>query len=198
MGQDKIVWSGSVKTVGSWDWEKILAGITGLKNPIGDPLTGQEEEKARKPSTSDRLFVIGRNVFCLIRCIYIHFTAPLTIYPARSFPRHERCLSVTYSFFWPFLPSLFQRRILGCVRSNNFESSPYRSSFVIRCYFPLLEYRESGHRSCCVVFILPSVAGPFVFSTREIVISLIWLAVKSCELGFETTASVVKISACIK
>ena len=134
-----------VKTVGSWDWEKILAGIAGLKTPIRDPLTGQEEEKARKPGTSDRLFVIGRNVFCLIRCIYIHFTAPLTIYPGRSFPRHERCLSVTCSFFWPFLPSFFQRRILGCVRSNNFESSPYRSSFVIRCYFPLLEYRESGH-----------------------------------------------------
>ena len=40
--------------------------------------------------------------------------------------------------------------------------------------------------------------GRTVFSTRKIVVSQILMAVKSCELGFETTHFVVKISVCIK
>ena len=42
------------------------------------------------------------------------------------------------------------------------------------------------------------VIGRNVFSTREILVSLIWLAVKSYELGFETKDFVVKIFLCMK
>ena len=42
------------------------------------------------------------------------------------------------------------------------------------------------------------VIGRNVFSTREILVSLIWLAVNSYELGFETKDLVVKISLCMK
>ena len=82
----------------------------------------------------------------MIRCIYMRFIAPPTIYLGRSSPCHVRCSNVTCSFFFflPFLPSQFQRGILGCVRSNNFESSPDRSSLVIHCDYPVLEYKESG------------------------------------------------------
>ena len=39
---------------------------------------------------------------CMIRCVYTHFIAPLTIYLGRSFPRRVRCLSNTCSFFCRF------------------------------------------------------------------------------------------------
>ena len=44
---------------------------------------------------------------CMIRRVYIHIIAPLTIYLGRSFPRHVRSLSVTYSIvFLPFFTEL--------------------------------------------------------------------------------------------
>ena len=39
----------------------------------------------------------------------------------------------------------FQRRILGYVRSSSFESSLDGSLLVIRCDYPVQEYKESGH-----------------------------------------------------
>ena len=93
---------------------------------------------------------------CMIRCIYlIQFIAPLIIYLGRSSPCRERCFSITCIFFLPFLPFLpsqFQRRILGCVRSNNFESSPDRSPFVIRCDYSVQEYKESGRIYLCRIY----------------------------------------------
>ena len=47
------------------------------------------------------------------------------------------------------------------MRSNNFELSPDRSSFVIRCDYPVQEYKESGRIEVVVSYLfLPSVAGP--------------------------------------
>ena len=90
---------------------------------------------------------------CMIRRVYIQFIAPLTIYLRRSFPRHVRSLSVTYRiFFAVFLPSQFQRRILGCVRSTNFKSSPDGPLFVIRFYYPVQDYKESdAQKLLCLI-----------------------------------------------
>ena len=47
------------------------------------------------------------------------------------------------------------------MRSNNFELSPDRSSFVIRCDYPVQEYKESGRIEVVVSYLFsPSVAGP--------------------------------------
>ena len=82
---------------------------------------------------------------CMIRRVYIHIIAPLTIYLGRSFPRHVRSLSVTYMLFAlaVFYRVSFSEGFLGCVRNNNFESSPDRPSFVIPFYYPVQEYNES-------------------------------------------------------
>ena len=55
--------------------------------------------------------------------------------------------------FLPFLPRQTKRRILGCVSSNNFESPPDRSSFVIRCDYPVQEYKESGRIKVVVSYL---------------------------------------------
>ena len=69
----------------------------------------------------------------MIYRIYIQFIAPLTIYIGPSSLRRMRCLSVTYSFFFGHFGRVsFSEGFLGCVRSNNLESPPDRSLFVIR------------------------------------------------------------------
>ena len=83
------------------------------------------------------IIIILLDYNCMIGCIYIWVIAPLTMYLGRSFSRHVRCLSVTCSLFFRFYRDKPERRILlRCVRSteefSNFESSPDRSSFVIR------------------------------------------------------------------
>ena len=90
------------------------------------------------------IFIVNQTE-CMIRRVYIHIIAPLTIYLGRSFPHHVRSLSVTYStvFFAVFYRVSFSEGFLGCVSSNNFESSPDRPSFVIRFYYPVQEYKES-------------------------------------------------------
>ena len=90
----------------------------------------------------------------MIRCIYIHLIEPLTVYLGRSFLHHVRCLSITGSFFSAvFAELVLTKDILGCVRSNNFESSPDRSSFVIRCDYPVYAYKESGRIEVVVSYL---------------------------------------------
>ena len=89
------------------------------------------------------------NMLCNIRCIYVHIKAPLTIYRGRSF------LSVTCSFFFfcRFCRVSLSEEFLGWVRSNNFESSQDRSSFVIRCDYPVHEYKEPGRIEVIVSYL---------------------------------------------
>ena len=89
----------------------------------------------------------------MIHRVYIHIIAPLTIYLGRSFPRYVRSLSVAYRIFLPFFTELVLVKVLGCVRSNNFESSPDRPSFVIRFYYPLQKYKESdAQKLLCLIY----------------------------------------------
>ena len=97
------------------------------------------------------IFVFAK---CRIRWIYLQSIAPLTIYLGRSFPRHVRCLSVTCSFFFcRFCRVSLSEEFLGWVRSNNFESSQDRSSFVIRCDYPVHEYKEPGRIEVVVSYL---------------------------------------------
>ena len=52
-----------------------------------------------------------------------------------------------------FAELVLTKDILGCVRSNNFESSPDRSSFVIRCDYPVYAYKESGRIEVVVSYL---------------------------------------------
>ena len=49
----------------------------------------------------------------MIRCVYIQFIVPLTIYLGRSFPRHVRSLSVTYRIFFTELVLAKDLRLCG-------------------------------------------------------------------------------------
>ena len=76
------------------------------------------------------------NMLCKIRCIYVQIIAPLTIY--RGFPTPCAVLERYLRFFFcRFCRVSLSEEFLGWVRSNNFESSQDRSSFVIRCDYPV-------------------------------------------------------------
>ena len=59
-------------------------------------------------------------------------------------------LLFVFVFFFAVFVELVLAKDSGCVRSNNFESSPDRSPFVIRCDYSVQEYKESGRREIVV------------------------------------------------
>ena len=93
----------------------------------------------------------------MIRRVYIQCT-----YIGRSFPRHVRTLSVTYRIFLPFFTELVlakDLRLLGlAITSNRRRIDPHLLFVFINLY---KNTRNQTQRSCCVLFILPSVAGPY-------------------------------------
>ena len=75
--------------------------------------------------------------------------------PRAQFPTPCALLEHYWQFFFSavFAELVLTKDILGCVRSNNFESSPDRSSFVIRCDYPVYAYKESGRIEVVVSYL---------------------------------------------
>ena len=74
----------------------------------------------------------------MIRCIYIPFIAPLTIYLGRSFPSHVRCLNSTCSFFFVFFFAVFAELFLASHFCRVIFSWPLqKDKFVLYFFFAL-------------------------------------------------------------